>query len=165
MNDEQKTQLRSFMPLAVVLRLKDGRVEGLVEHSFSMDTDAYRVRVFWSGKAYSMLGEHTINGLEDAEHNAKKPGDYLFDPLSDDCPIEVDWTRWLTDMAQQPGDKFAKRNAPFTVKPHGTWQLRALDAEKKLSVVEADCKRYREAYASASNSLGKLREIINTDEE
>lgn len=104
-------KLVRYLPLRVVLRKgEDGTLTGLVEESFSMAQAATTVRIWWSGKAYSMLGEHHINGISDAEHNAK-PGDLIVDPLSDECPIEIDWDRWLTATT-----KYSQRNALFKIK-------------------------------------------------
>ena len=114
-------KLIRFMPIRVVLRRHaDGEIEGLVENSFSMDWSKQRVNIFWSGKAYSMLGEHMLDGVESAEYNCKKtepdlftPEEFVVDPLAEDSPIEIDWEAWLNAT-----DKFTKRNAPFKVKQH-----------------------------------------------
>ena len=104
-------ELVRFLPMRVVLRKSDeGVIEGLCEESFSMGWYEYNVRIWWSGKAYSMLGEHHINGVKDAEHQAKE-GDLIFDPLAEDCPIEIDWAHWLSTTS-----KFGRRNAPFKTK-------------------------------------------------
>lgn len=116
-NQEAKTfailkhELARFLPIRVVLRKgDDGEITGLCEGSFSMDWSKHNVRIWWSGKAYSFLGEHNLNGIDDAEHNAKA-GDLVIDPLLDDSPIEVDWDRW-----QKATDKYGKRNAPFKIR-------------------------------------------------
>jgi len=57
-----------------------------------------------------MFGEHLINGVNDAKYNAKE-GDFVFDPLADDCPVEIDWARWLSATS-----KFGQRNAQFKIK-------------------------------------------------
>jgi hypothetical protein len=104
-------ELIRFMPIRVILRKgEDGTLHGLCEESFSMSTQPTKIRIWWSGKAYSILGEHHINGIEDANYNAK-PGDLIIDPLAEDCPIEIDWDRWLSAK-----DKFNQRNASFKLK-------------------------------------------------
>jgi hypothetical protein len=108
--DVLKHNLSRFLPIRVVLRKEDDTYKGLIENSFSMDFSETRVRVWWSGKAYSILGEHNLSGIEDAEHNAK-PGDLVIDPLAEDSPIEVDWEAW-----EKSTSKFDKRNAPFKLK-------------------------------------------------
>lgn len=105
-----KYDLSRFLPIRIVLREQDGKIKGLVENSFSMDLSDTRVRIWWSGKAYSFLGEHHLNGIDDANHNAKA-GDLIIDPLSDDCPVEIDWDSWVKAIG-----KYEKRNAPFRVK-------------------------------------------------
>lgn len=106
-----KHDLSRYLPLRIVLRAKDdGTLEGLCEDSFSMSMSDKFVRIWWSGKAYSILGEHIINGIDDAKHNMKD-GDMIFDPLSDECPVEVDWKRW-----KEATTKYYKRNAPFKMK-------------------------------------------------
>lgn len=115
-NQEDKTfsvlkhGLSRYLPIRVVIRNVDGKLEGLTENSFSMDWSENRVNIFWSGKAYSLLGEHILDGVENAKHNARN-GDLVIDPLSDDSPIEVDWEKWLSSTT-----KYDKRNAPFKVK-------------------------------------------------
>jgi hypothetical protein len=106
-----KYDLSRLLPLRIVLRKdEDGKLKGLCEDSFSMSLSEHNVRIWWSGRAYSILGEHLINGIEDAEHNAKK-GDLILDPLSEDCPIEVNWERWRAATT-----KYSQRNALFKVK-------------------------------------------------
>jgi hypothetical protein len=100
-----------FLPIRIVLRKKeDGKLQGLVENSFSMDMSDTHASIFWSGKAYSMLGEHNLDGIKNAEHNAN-PGDLILDPLAEDCPVTIDWDKWLTATA-----KYYQRNAPFKMK-------------------------------------------------
>lgn len=102
--------LERYKPIRIVMCESPDGLEGLIENSFSMNYHKNRVNIFWSGKAYSMLGEHEINGIEWAEHNAKKT-DYIFDPLDPMCPVTVDWAAWLSASS-----KFYKRNAPFSKK-------------------------------------------------
>lgn len=109
--DVLKHDLSRFLPIRIVLRkAPDGTLRGLCEESFSMSVNDNRVRIWWSGKAYSMLGEHDINGVEDAAHNAAA-GDIILDPLEGDCPVEVDWGRWRIDTS-----KYGQRNAQFKVR-------------------------------------------------
>lgn len=103
-------QLTPMMPLRIILRKEDNNLAGLCEDSFSMSTVRGKARIWWSGKAYSMLGEHTIDGVKDAEHNAKE-GDIIYDPLSEECPVTIDWDKWLNATT-----KYEKRNASFTTK-------------------------------------------------
>jgi len=106
-----KYGLSRYLPIRVVLRKDDtGKLGGLCEESFAMGVYPAQVRIWWSGKAYSFLGEHTLSGINDAEHNSH-PGDIICDPLSNDSPIEVDWEKWLAATS-----KFGKRNAPFKFK-------------------------------------------------
>lgn len=106
-----KYNLSRFLPIRVVLRKAEyGELQGLCEDSWSMSMSDHYVRIWWSGKAYSMLGEHNIDGSADAEHNAKE-GDLILDPLSDDCPIEINWEAWTTATR-----KYGQRNAPFKAK-------------------------------------------------
>lgn len=106
-----KYNLSRYLPIRIVLRKgEDSKLQGLCEDSFGMSMSNYNVRIWWSGKAYSILGEHNINGIEDAGHNAKE-GDIILDPLLDDCPVEVNWEKWTTATT-----KYDKRNALFTVK-------------------------------------------------
>jgi len=104
-------ELIRFLPIRIVMRKsQEGKLEGLCEESFSMGVYEHNVRIWWSGQAYSMLGEHKINGIDDAKYNAKE-GDFVLDPLAEDCPVEIDWARWLSATS-----KFGRRNAQFKIK-------------------------------------------------
>lgn len=106
-----KHNLSRYLPIRVVLRKDtDGKLKGLCENSFSMDLSDRDVRIWWSGKAYSFLGEHQLNGIDDANFNAKSE-DLVLDPLDEDCPIIIDWERWHAATT-----KYGKRNAPFRFK-------------------------------------------------
>ena len=103
--------LERYKPIRIVMREgEDGKLKGLTELSFAMDIDDKRVNIFWSGKAFSILGEHDLNGIEWAKNNAR-PGDFVFDPLDPLCPAQVDWATWLSAT-----DKYGKRNAPFVLR-------------------------------------------------
>lgn len=103
--------LIKYLPMRIVMRkTEEGKLQGLCEDSFSMSMSDHSVRIWWSGKAYSMLGEHLINGISDSEHNAKE-GDIILDPLAEDCPVEINWDKWLTAET-----KYSKRNALFKLK-------------------------------------------------
>lgn len=104
-------KLSKYLPIRIVLRKsEDGKLKGLCEDSFSMSMSDRNVCIWWSGKAYSILGEHTLSGVKDAEHNAEE-GDMVIDPLSDDCPVEIDWEKWITATT-----KYSQRNALFKVR-------------------------------------------------
>lgn len=105
-----KHNLSRYLPVRIVLRHEDETYTGRIEESFSMGYSKNRVRIWWSGKAYSFLGEHIIDGEDDATLNARE-GDIVVDPLSEDCPVEIDWDAWISAT-----DKYGKRNAPFKVK-------------------------------------------------
>jgi hypothetical protein len=162
MNEDLKSKLEKYQPIRVVLRINEGTVEGRVEHSFSMDWDATRANIFWSGKAYSILGEHQMDGVKWAKGNMNEldESQFLIDPLAEDSPIDVDWERWLAAT-----DKFEKRNAKFTVKPHGVWMLRAKSAEAKLSNLQARYDSTAAALADERAVNNKIREIINHEDE
>jgi hypothetical protein len=109
--DVLKHDLSRFLPIRIILRPDDKHIyKGVCEDSFSMSTSENYVRIWWSGRAYSLLGEHNINGIDDAAHNAKD-GDLIYDPFSEDCPVEIGWKRWMSSTS-----KYTKRNAPFRVK-------------------------------------------------
>jgi hypothetical protein len=112
-------RLNRFLPIRCVVRKhSDGTIEGMTEESFCLDWSKFRVNIFWSGKAYSILGEHQLDGIADAEYNCKKsegdlftPTEFVIDPLAEDSPIDVDWERWLNAVG-----KYDKRNAHFKLK-------------------------------------------------
>ncbi len=127
MDAELQLKLQRFLPIRVVVRINNEEIEGKIEHSFSMDWSKNLVNIFWSGKAYSILGEHELNGPDWASKNVNEfnPNEFVIDPLGEDSPIEIDWERWLLATS-----KFSKRNADFKVKPHGVRQLESEAAKK-----------------------------------
>ena len=100
-------------PYRVILRRdKDGKITGLCENSFSMSWEPNRIYIYWSGKAYSNFGTtHQLEAISEAQANKDKyyQDAEIYDPFSDDCPIEIDWNRWLTATS-----KYDSRNAHFT---------------------------------------------------
>lgn len=118
LSKQDQERLESMLPMRVVLRRHaDGTLEGLTEETWNLNWSATHVNVFWSGKAYSILGEQTIDGVADAQFNCKSdsspdvftPQEMVIDPLAEDSPIRIDWTRWL-----HASTKYDKRNAHFT---------------------------------------------------
>ena len=104
--------LARYAPIRVVYKVdpETGNIHGLTEESFSMGDSTACVRVWWSGKAYSILGEHFINGVEDAEQYVKD-GYVSVDPLTDECLIEIDWAAWKAATS-----RYSERNVPFKTK-------------------------------------------------
>lgn len=118
----------------IVLRQVGGEnvYKGLVEHSFSMDWHTDLVRLWWSGKAYSILGERLLDGREDAEELAddyrkKYPNDQFFvwDVRDPDMPVVLDWEPYLKNRKyrqsedpkeQRRFDKFRDRNIYMAMK-------------------------------------------------
>lgn len=162
MNQEIKDKLERFLPIRIVVRIEDEKVQGLVEHSFAMGWDASRANVFWSGKAYSMLGEHQLDGIKSASCNAKshKFTEFVVDPLAEDSPIDVNWEKWLAAT-----EKFDTRNATFTVKQHGAYILRALAAERELANIKPALTRAIKQRDEAEDKLEQLTQIINPRSE
>lgn len=109
--------IKSHLPLRVIIRPTDaGQFVGLTEESFSMGWEPDRVRIWWSGNAYSNFGSHhVIDGVKDAEYNARSPNATIYDPLSEDCPIDVDLEQWAQDFTAGRS-KYLARNAPFKAK-------------------------------------------------
>ena len=63
-----RARVERLMPLRVVIRqYPSGATEALTEESWSMNWSDHRALVFWSGKAYSLLGEHLLDGVADAQ--------------------------------------------------------------------------------------------------
>jgi hypothetical protein len=108
--------VKEYFPIRVVLRFNDdGSIEGLCEDSFSMSWSTERVQVYWSGKAYSILGEHILDAQRDSEYNAKKyKNTFVFNPFDKLCPVKIDVVRWLNDMCIR--NKYGARNAIFVKK-------------------------------------------------
>lgn len=121
---EQAIQLlnrEKHLPLRVLLRkTEDGQYEGEVEHSFSIHWHNDCVRIYWSGTAYSILGTTQLDAAKDAAANAARKDDPLsiivVDPLSTNCPVEVDIVTWTKAFMSPRANKFDKRNAPMKQK-------------------------------------------------
>lgn len=155
-----KEKLERFLPIRMILRIDTGIIQGKVEHSFSMDWDDNRANVFWSGPAYSILGEHTLDGEEWANQNTKRYSftEFVIDPLAEDSPIGVDWEAWLSAES-----KFDKRNAKIKPKPHGLYMLRAMAAERERDQLRKRVDTLSERLNETEDKLDKINEIINPD--
>lgn len=114
-----------LLPAWVILRRKpeENAYYGLIENSFSMDWSADRVRVHWTGTAYSIVGEIKIDGKRDALSTAanqrKRHPEWTIEAydLSDpSCPIEIDIPFWLEAVKAGQSRKFDARNAKFKMK-------------------------------------------------
>ncbi|HET8688788.1 MAG TPA: hypothetical protein VFM18_19395 [Methanosarcina sp.] len=102
--------LAKYTPMRIILKKDDeGNYQGYCEESFSMGWYKDRVQIHWSGKAYSNFG--TTHDLDATKVTTPSEGCEILDPLADDCPIEIDWGRWLTATS-----KFERRNAKFKLK-------------------------------------------------
>lgn len=101
-----------LQPLRVILRRdENGELKGQTENSFSLSYESNRVLIYWtSNNASSILGTHKVDAIDWANKSSSE-GDLIFDPLSDDCPIEIDWKRWV-----EATTKYDKRNAHFKLK-------------------------------------------------
>lgn len=96
---------------------------GIIERSFSMDINPERVLVYWTGKAYSFLGECVVDAKKDAEHlrdsmQPQYPDADLeaWDLADPDCPITIDEDAWIADRRAKPLRKFNARNAIFSMR-------------------------------------------------
>jgi hypothetical protein len=129
--NETENNVPSEVPQgAILLRMSkgDNAYSALVENSFSMDWKTDSVRFFWSGKAYSILGTHELDGFQDAEdqrahYQTKHPDDVLavFDIRDPNLPIIIDWAEWQKNREYGRQDdkrwrKFLARNPPFKMK-------------------------------------------------
>ncbi len=142
-----RARVERLMPLRVVIRqYPSGATEALTEESWSMNWSDHRALVFWSGKAYSLLGEHLLDGVADAQahcnasvNDACAPKEILVDPCAEDSPIRID-KRILRNDQRELGEgeanvptewarswgrwlnaktKYDKRNAPFRLNREG----------------------------------------------
>lgn len=158
MNPDTLQKLERFLPIRVVVRVEDNHVEGLVENSFSMGWERRNINIFWSGQAYSMLGEHKLDAISWADNNVNKNkhNEFVIDPLSEDSPIDVDWERWLSATT-----KYDKRNAPFKVKPGGAYQLRAMAAERELAEVKPLLKTVCQQRDEAEEKLEHIESLLH----
>lgn len=122
---EINNRLQRFLPIRCLLGRAplDNHPKGLVENSFSMDWRDDRILLFWSGKAYSILGEHKLDATKEIEaqleHYRRQHPDWEFlalDPLAEDSPIEIDWQFWLDAREAGARRKYDSRNAPFKMR-------------------------------------------------
>lgn len=145
---EEKVQSLSPM-FAVVCVNPDGTLSGLVENSFAMSKSADRVNVFWSGRGYSMLGEHNLDGKSWAKQNCNPArGWFMVELGTENCPIEIDLVNWF-----QATSKYNKRNALFKMRE-------GFDFSE-----EAKAAAVREAYDEKHKSIMELVEVRNRAEE
>jgi len=129
---EQAIQLLNgerHLPLRILLRItENGQYEGEVEHSFSLSWERDRVGIYWSGTAYNLLGTSQLDAIKNAEGNAARKDNpsliIVCDPLSTECPVEVDIVTWVKAFMSPRAKKFDKRNAPMKQKEH--YERRAL---------------------------------------
>ncbi len=159
MDAKTQSTLSKFLPIRVIVSVgSDGQVRGMAEHSFSMEWMSAHVCIFWTGKANSIIGQLNVNGIDWANqnHDKKKLNQFVLDPLAEDSPIEVDWETWLTAT-----EKFDKRNAPFTVKLHGAWQLRAVAAEAELLLLKSKFVTLEERADEAMSKLDKIQLMLS----
>lgn len=114
-NEIVQVYINKFLPIRIILRFdENGNIEGLCEDSFSMSWMKDRVQVYWSGKAYSILGEHQLDAVRDSAVNAKKFKAYAFDPMDSMCPVKLDLARWLNGVYSN--NKYEARNSIFEKK-------------------------------------------------
>lgn len=162
LSPEHQERINKMLPLRIVLKDDNSTIQGRTELSFGMDWNNYDVLIFWSGKAYSMLGEHNLDATKDAKYNVKEwdSHQFIFDPLAEDCPIDIDWAQWL-----DAEDKYRKRNARFKVKPGGNWHLRAMALERKLEKVDKSYQAMCKSFEEVENKLEAIANIINPPAE
>lgn len=108
-DEELRDLLEKTSPIFVIITFDpvSGEYKGVVEHSFSMDTMAWRANIFWSSASYGP-------GLKWAQSNvpASARSCYQIVCVTDpDCPLEIDWV-----TRKEAQTKFGMRNAWFRVK-------------------------------------------------
>ena len=123
MVDEIDQRLSRLLPIRCLIARTHGanRPKALVELSFNMDWSDRWALVFWSGTAYSILGEMKLNAETEVasqlNYYMNKHPDWEFtvvDPLAEDSPIKIEVDTWL--KAQSSGNKFRARNAPYELR-------------------------------------------------
>lgn len=139
-------------PMWVVCRINEGRVEGLVENSFSMDWTTDRAMVFWN----SIDG--TIEAESWARHNEMRDeGGRAFMLGSPECPIEI--SEDSMGKSFNSTYKYTQRNALFTQKKFASrseqvdllaWRLESM-ANARAAIV----RKAKAQYQKAINELSK----------
>ena len=96
----------------------DNALCAVIEHSFSMDASKTHAQLYWTGTAYTIVGEIEIDGKAHAEEqlrnfNRSRPGwnFRVFHIEDEDCPIVLD-----LEAQRRATSKFGRRNVPFTMK-------------------------------------------------
>lgn len=96
----------------------DNALCAVVEHSFAMDASKTHAQLYWSGTAYTIIGEIEIDGKVHAEEQVKafnrsRPGwNFRAYHIEDeDCPIVLD-----LETHRVATSKFGRRNPSFTMK-------------------------------------------------
>lgn len=143
-------KVKSLSPMfAVVCVNPDGTLSGLVENSFSMSKSADRVNVFWSGRGYSFLGEHNVDGKSWAKQNYNPArGWFMVELGTEDCPIEIDLVNWFNSTT-----KYTKRNALFKMREGFDFSEQAKEAA------------IREAYDEKHKAIMDLVSVRDSAEE
>lgn len=107
-------RLKENTPLRIMIKKTDGAYKGYIENSFNMDWSQTHVLVYWSGKAYSMLGEHELCALKDVEYHmrndntaAKQYYDFIVNEMSDIIEIQTKAKR-IFDTGYVRTEKIAK---------------------------------------------------------
>ena len=114
--DVLKNDLSRFLPIRIILRKHNDKFVGVVEEAFSINVSGKFDRIWWSGNGYTQFGNnYEVDGIKDAERNAFNEDDIIFDPLSDECPVEIDWKSWKASKIAV-NSIFTTRNAPFKIK-------------------------------------------------
>lgn len=100
--------LSTAAPLRILMRKNEnGILEGYVENSFTMSWEKDFVYVYWSDS------NRGIDAIDAAQVDLKiAAGTDIFDPLSEECPVIIDWDSWCN----RPTRKYLSRNAPFKLK-------------------------------------------------
>lgn len=115
---EQQKLLQRFLPIRISIRpTPDGSYEAVTELSMGMEWHRERANIWWSGKAYSMLGEHILDAIAETKGNVSTLGGQIWDPLDPACPVEVNLAYWLAAITGgKARSRYDKRNAPFAVR-------------------------------------------------
>jgi hypothetical protein len=173
LSDEQRKELELMRPIRVVVRIKwannvrpyNPTLVAMTEESFSMGWEERRVNIFWSsinrpGATIKIDGERGAKANMGPDAEAM-----IFDPLDEECPIQINWEAWFAAQTAVPFRKYDARNAPFIVRPGGLWKLRALVAERRaLNAEDRNVDLAREL-REAEIKLAQINAVLNPRKE
>jgi len=108
--------VKKLEPIKVVLKYEEGRYYGLTDDgTFGCDWSTTTITIFHSNVTNIVRPPRISDALRDSSLLCGRVGGEQFDPLSLDCPILIDWVKWLNGINVHTNSRLhIPRHAPFT---------------------------------------------------